>query len=404
MSTLITARPVKQAHVPELDGIRGIAILAVMSMHFIAAQIPVAQNGIERLAAGITGYGMWGVDLFFVLSGYLITGLLADTRESTKYYSSFYMRRTLRIFPLYYGVIFVLVFLIPRGFLESYAPEALQIRSVQPWLWSYLTNVYVAKEGSFYVLPYVSHFWTLAIEEHFYLLWPLIVRLASRRAAIFVAIALSLAALASRIVLAFTVSNDLWAQVFTLCRLDTLCMGAAFALWVRGPEGWVVLRRAVKGLPFVVGAMLALMLLPSQGVSHQVTLALKEFLLAIFCAIFVSASAWPSGWQPMRAVLRWRPLMLMGKYSYGLYIFHAMIGAYIGLHGGVAYFADLVGSHTGGLFLQALVSSLLSVLIAVASYHLYETPFLRLKRLFKAESSDRRGDAQRALTNAVSDR
>ena len=378
----IPARPITQGHFPELDGIRGIAIFAVMALHFIASQIAVAQNGIERLAVAITGYGMWGVDLFFVLSGYLITGLLADSRGSKKYFSSFYIRRTLRIFPLYYGVIFVLVVLIPRGMLEDFAPEALQIRSVQPWLWTYLTNVYIAKEGSF-AIPYVSHFWTLAIEEHFYLLWPLIIRLASRRAAIFVAIALSLVALSSRIVLAFTTDNEMWAQVFTLCRLDSLCVGSAFALWVRGPEGWAVLRRAVKGLPFIVGAMLVLMIYPTHGVWQPVELAIKEFLLASLFALFVSTSVWPSGWQPMRAALRWKPLMLLGKYSYGMYIFHGIIAYYLATHDGVAYFARLAGSHTGGLFFQALVGSLLSMLIAVISYHAYEIWFLRLKRFFR---------------------
>src|SRR5580658_4063854 len=149
MSTLNSARPVRETHVPELDGIRGLAILAVMSLHFFAGQIHGAQNSTERFADAITGYGMWGVDLFFVLSGYLITGLLADTRDSAKYFSSFYMRRTLRIFPLYYGVLFVLMVLVPRSFLEVHAPQALQMRAVQPWLWSYLTNVYIAKTGSF---------------------------------------------------------------------------------------------------------------------------------------------------------------------------------------------------------------------------------------------------------------
>jgi peptidoglycan/LPS O-acetylase OafA/YrhL len=382
MSTLISARPVNQAHFTELDGIRGLAILAVMALHFFASQINGGQNTTERLIDAITGYGMWGVDLFFVLSGYLITGLLADSRDSPKYFSSFYMRRTLRIFPLYYGVLFVLVVLIPRSFLQTHAPEALEIRTVQPWLWSYLTNIYVAKSGS-YSIPYVSHFWTLAIEEHFYLMWPLIVRFASRRTAIWIAIALSVLALSCRIVLAFTTSNDLWAHVFTPCRLDTLCIGAAFALWVRGPEGWSVLRHAVKGLPLLVVAMLALKLFPSQGTPHQVALAIKEFLLAILFGVFVSTSAWPSGWQLMRKTLRWRALTLMGRYSYGLYVFHGIIAAYFELHGGVGLFARIAGTRTGAFFLQAAVGSVLSVLIAVASYHAYEMPFLRLKRLFR---------------------
>jgi peptidoglycan/LPS O-acetylase OafA/YrhL len=386
MTMLTAARPVKQTHFPELDGIRGLAILSVMSLHFFASQIHGPQNSTEKLAYAITGYGMWGVDLFFVLSGYLITGLLSDTRDSTKYFSSFYMRRTLRIFPLYYGVLFVLIVLIPRSFLEAHAPDALQIREVQPWLWSYLTNVYIAKVNS-YSIPYVSHFWTLAIEEHFYLFWPLVVRFASRRTAIVVAVALSVLALGARIVLALTVKSDdldLWAHVFTPCRLDSLCIGAAFALWVRGPEGWAVLRRAAIGAPFVVATMLALRLVPNQGPMHQIAVEIKEFLLAVLFAIFVSTSVWPSGWKFMRSSLRVRALMLLGKYSYGLYVFHWIIAYYFDLHDGITRFARIAGSRAGGLFLQALVGVVLSMIVAVVSYHVYEMPFLRLKRLFKA--------------------
>ena len=102
------ARPrdaVPDAYVPELDGIRGVAILAVIAVHFVATIFEQPQNLVERIAGKITGYGMWGVDLFFVLSGYLITGILWDSRPSPRYFKAFYMRRTLRIFPLYYGIL-----------------------------------------------------------------------------------------------------------------------------------------------------------------------------------------------------------------------------------------------------------------------------------------------------------
>src|SRR5678815_5190042 len=81
------------------------------------------------------------------------------------------MRRTLRIFPLYYGVLLLVTVLIPASVLARFAPGALEIRAAQAWLWPYLTNVYLVTKGDF-TLPYFSHFWTLAIEEHFYLAWP----------------------------------------------------------------------------------------------------------------------------------------------------------------------------------------------------------------------------------------
>jgi peptidoglycan/LPS O-acetylase OafA/YrhL len=375
-----SARP---AYIPELDGVRGIAIAMVMALHFIASQAPEPQNAIERLAVSLSGYGMWGVDLFFVLSGYLITGLLWDSRGSPRYFSGFYMRRTLRIFPLYFGVLFVLTVLLPRDFLAANVPDALGIRDVQGWLWTYLANVYVALKGDF-VIPYVSHFWTLAIEEHFYLLWPLVVRIASRGVVIRVAIALSLSALCARLVLAWTTDNHMWAHAFTLCRLDSLCIGAFFALWIRGPGGADVLKRAVTILPLLGVSLLVLMVLRFDGALQEASLALKQFLLAILVAILISTAAWTSGWRPMRKALCWSPLVFLGKYSYGLYVFHGIIAYYLLHHGGVTYFSALSGSHTAGLFLQALFGITLSLLVAVASYHAFEAPFLRLKRYFRS--------------------
>lgn len=382
MSSPNPARPERQGYVPELDGIRGIAIAVVMILHFIASPLPNPQNLVERVAVGIAGYGMWGVDLFFVLSGYLITGLLWDSRSSGSYFSSFFMRRALRIFPLYFGVIFLLVVLLPRGLLAERLPDVLEIREVQVWLWTYLTNVYIAIQGGF-VIPYVSHFWTLAIEEHFYLLWPFLVRFASRRTIIATAMVLCLGALGSRIALAFAPDNHMWAHTFTLCRLDSLCIGGMVALWVRGERGWSVLDRAVRLFPVVAVVMLVLLVVPMHGDWGHVSLALKQFVLAILFAFLIGVAAWPSGWPPVRVFLRWPPLMALGRYSYGLYVFHGIIAYFLVWHGGLDYFAGITGSRTSALFLQAIVGAGASLVISVASYHLYEAPFLRLKRYFK---------------------
>src|SRR5690349_24799576 len=120
-----------EAHVLELDGIRGVAIVAVIAAHFLGLMLEHPQNLVERLVALVSGYGMWGVDLFFVLSGFLITGILWDSKESPRYFKAFYMRRTLRIFPLYYGVLLLLLVLIPASWLAVYTPEALKMREVQ---------------------------------------------------------------------------------------------------------------------------------------------------------------------------------------------------------------------------------------------------------------------------------
>src|SRR5260370_16732322 len=163
-------------HLPGLDGIRGLAILLVMAVHFIGDATP--RNFAERLAVKLASYGVLGVDLFFVLSGFLITGLLLDAKNDPHYFRNFYARRILRIFPLYYLVLALLFLVLPR--LIALTPALELARERQVWLWTYTANFYIAAKSSWAALTYVSHFWSLAIEEHFYLLWPLAVFLLSR--------------------------------------------------------------------------------------------------------------------------------------------------------------------------------------------------------------------------------
>src|SRR5688572_4693650 len=225
-----------------------------MALHFVCSTV-TAENAFEAVLTKVTSYGVWGVDLFFVLSGYLITGILYDTRSSERYFRSFYARRTLRIFPLYYGVLFVLFVVFPASWLEAIAPGMHEAREAQAWLWTYLTNVYLARDGA-YSLPYLSHFWSLAVEEHFYLVWPFIIYRLSRTAAMRTCVVLGVGAFGLRLWFAAFSGNDVAAQVLTPCRLDTLCTGAWFALAAR--SGSVTpMKRQVRWLVATGAAILA---------------------------------------------------------------------------------------------------------------------------------------------------
>src|SRR4051812_38390961 len=185
-----------KGHVPALDGLRGFAILLVLLLHF--TPMGEASTKIGAIGKWIASAGGIGVDLFFVLSGFLITGILLDAKGTPHFFRNFYARRTLRIFPLYYGVLFVCFILVPL--FHPFNAEEQQVAHEQGWLWLYGTNIRESMSGADW--PFhrgwisMDHFWSLAVEEHFYLVWPLAVFLLNRRAMIatcFIAIAGALA-------------------------------------------------------------------------------------------------------------------------------------------------------------------------------------------------------------------
>ena len=121
----------------------------------------------------MTNYGSYGVDLFFILSGFLITGILFDARNEPNYFRNFYMRRVLRIFPLYYGVL-ALVFLV-APLIPIFQGKTLDyLLDRQAWAWLYGVNIYIAIQGD-WAFSYLEHLWSLCVEEHFYFVWPLVV-------------------------------------------------------------------------------------------------------------------------------------------------------------------------------------------------------------------------------------
>src|SRR5579863_7613015 len=161
-------------HLPSLDGLRGVAVLLVLIGHF--AYVPIALKGIPGKIFALTHAGWTGVELFFVLSGFLITGILLDSKGAENYVSSFYIRRALRILPLYYGAVlvaFVLLPLLGRAGLPGLSPE---FNPDQLWYWFYAGNW--AWNWNHCYQPF-AHFWSLAVEEQFYLAWPWIVWMTS---------------------------------------------------------------------------------------------------------------------------------------------------------------------------------------------------------------------------------
>jgi peptidoglycan/LPS O-acetylase OafA/YrhL len=155
-----------EKHLPALDGIRGLAVLGVLIVH--ADVLLNTTRQVEHVLVVLSEFGAYGVDLFFVLSGFLITGILLETKESPKYFSSFYARRFLRLFPVYYGYLLVVALIFPA---LHHAIRTSMTDYGGGWGW-YLAYCSNWKPGHGASDPCLGHFWSLAVEEQFYLLWP----------------------------------------------------------------------------------------------------------------------------------------------------------------------------------------------------------------------------------------
>jgi len=354
-------------YIPQFDGLRGAAILLVLIGHSGFLEALPHLGGLQ--------YARFGVDLFFVLSGFLITGILLDSKGTEHYFRNFYARRALRIWPLYYFLLF-LVFAVAPLFRPSMRATA---AGIWPAFAFYVQNIALVRHETY---PFaLGATWSLAVEEQFYLTWPLLVFLLKRKTLAIVSVSLVGVSLSLRLAFHFLGAASGFVHFFTLSRLDAIAFGTLAALWLRSPNCTLSRWRAVAcqflglGLAGIVAARM-LMHRNSSSVGYT-------FLAIAFTGLLGLALTSDGRIDLLGRVLSSGWLRYIGKVSYGIYLLHYPI---------FVLWARFLRTET---FCQTDVARnllafagqmALAIVVAAISWRLFERPILRLKERFPSGS------------------
>lgn len=358
-----------ETHCLVLDGIRGFAIL-IVTLYRLCKELDPSSHPLVGLVCRISPLGGRGVDLFFVLSGFLITGILIRSKGKPNYFRNFIARRSLRIFPLYFLSLAVGLWAIPKN-LGGHLFE--RARTEQAYLWTYTSNIRVSWLNEWCFGPF-DHFWSLAVEEHFYLVWPAIVFiLSTKRLGWFCALTVIAVAIARSVAEAFQ-SLDVAVDVLTVFRIDALCLGALLAVVMKSSVRHDRIRRgAVIAAVLLLATLIVVVLIGSRMFGLPALLCRMIFMAGIaFILLSPRTSILPRVFEG--SVLRF-----LGKYSYGMYVVQLPLVTLVP----AASLTNLLPSNPiafGIIYVAGMFGCI--TLTALLSFHLFESHFLKLKKWF----------------------
>jgi len=358
MSRVIDGAP--SAHkMPQLDALRAFAVLSVLFVHFV---------GHPPRWLAIVPWAACGVELFFVLSGFLITGILLDSRNEVEAGASrfwmlrqFYARRFLRIFPLYYLVILVGWIIQLPGYTETLG-----------WNLAYLTNFYIVRNASW--IAAASHLWTLSVEEQFYFIWPWIVLFLPSRRLLPAFVGVAIFAIAYRVTAIGWFGP--WIGLLPFGSFDCFAAGALLAMAQRREKAG---NRRMRRILCAVGLGFGVPLLvwglgwhyPTRSIIDSVGLVHVGMLLLFMPLIYGAAHGF--GGIPGILLTR-KPLLYLGKISYGIYVYHLPVRW-------LMYDSTWL-NQLPSVIPRAAILLIATVIVSALSWHFFECPINRLKRLF----------------------
>ena len=342
-----------------LDGVRGIAALMVVIFHFFRFDITKTLPHLS-IYQRLTEFGQHGVSLFFILSGFVITRILMNAKDKPHYFKNFYIRRALRIFPLYYSFLLLWYFVMPYFDHSEFIPFKLQIP-----FYLYVQNIFVIID-----LPRMGppHFWTLAIEEHFYFFWPLIVYFTPNKRLIW---AIGFFVLSSFLIKYYFLTHDLPIRKFTLTRWDQIVMGAGIVILER--RGFFKIPANFKYVVFLTIFIVIPTIYTYQGGGNIFFFKelFKYFFLAIFFGCILCLLLFENKLIFINKILKMPFMQYLGKTSYGIYVWHMLVIRIIEAN----WYSKI-------MFVDLLMILFLTLLVSHLSYQFIEEPFLRLKNRF----------------------
>lgn len=359
---LANSLPGLSRRVPQLDGLRGIAILMVLLYHYVAFAIQYGAPHFVTALLGPTNIGWSGVNLFFVLSGFLLGGILLDAQGSPHYFRAFYVRRICRIFPLYFT--FLLAAFV--------ACKALHSPTLVPWWYCsvFLQNIWMAVHNNFGG-PFLTPTWTLAVEEQFYFALPALIYFTTRRQLYNILLGGIILAPIIRTLLYVMVRGSFTAAIVLLpCQMDSLLAGVLTAFVLRQASTWDFLQSHRRQLwtameVFTFFCLLFFLLTPGDNLLRD--LLIYDFLALLFsCALILSLVD-----RQLASLLQAKWLMGLGNIAYGVYLIHTL---------GFSFATMLLpASPNRGLF-AALLGLVITIPLAKISWEWFEKPIVRLGR------------------------
>lgn len=354
-------------HYPGLDILRGIAIIMVLFYHNFSV-VPLAD------------FGFLGVDLFFILSGFLITDILLFEKNKENFVRNFYVRRILRIFPVYYLTLFFLIYFYPFFFNTVYDTQ--YYRHNQYWFYLFFQNwLFIAKpmEKTFLL----NHFWSLAIEEQFYLLWPAVILLFRKKQQLLGAtLILFVLGFTGRLLLLLLYSSNNYQTLFTFCRFDGILIGCALAVFNFG--GYSLNKKIIAGiiifLFFVNLLFLSVTILTGNPKPYFPYCGFTTFSVLFGVITFCFISKKNNGGKTSVTGNFFR---FFGKISYSLYVYHWPVFVLL-----FPTIRDLLTKTTklpalAGHLLAAGIVTGLAILLSTLSYRYFESFFNSLKNKFR---------------------